>query len=365
VARKRLRDLGLKLGKHPTGPHNAITDVAGVRVGHTTLIEGAGKLERGKGPVRTGVTAIVPPGDVYNQRLISGCFVLNGAGEVAGLTQVSEWGLLETPILLTNTMSVGKVSDAVIKWMTKKHPEIGVEDDVILPVVGECDDSFLSDAVGRHIRSEHVYRAIEGAQGGKVIEGSVGAGTGMLTCDFKAGIGTASRVLDVEQSRYTLGVLVLTNFGVMPNLRIDGVPVGELLAPEFADLEKRIANYGSIIVVLATDAPMLPSQLGRLCKRSALGVGRCGSYAAHGSGEIMIGFSTANQVPRVSPGATTKIDLLLDRHTGPLYEAVIEATEEAVVNALCMADDMRGQNDNYAPGLPLDRVVELLKKYRP
>jgi D-aminopeptidase len=363
--RKRLRELGLSLGKHPTGAHNAITDVAGVRVGHTTLIEGAGKLERGKGPVRTGVTAVVPPGDVYNHRLISGCFVLNGAGEVAGLTQVSEWGLLETPILLTNTMSVGKVSDAVIKWATKKHPEIGVEDDVILPVVGECDDSFLSDAVGRHIRSEHVYRAIEGAQGGRVIEGSVGAGTGMITCDFKAGIGTASRVIDVEQSRYTLGVLVLTNFGVMPNLRIDGVPIGELLAPEFSDLEKRVANYGSIIGVVATDAPLLPSQLGRLCKRAALGVGRCGSYAAHGSGEIMLGFSTANQVPRESQGATAKIELLLDRHTGPLYEAVIEATEEAIVNALCMAEDMRGQNDNFAPALPLERVVALLKQYRP
>jgi D-aminopeptidase len=315
--------------------------------------------------VRTGVTAVVPPGDIYNQRLISGCFVLNGAGEVAGLTQVQEWGLLETPILLTNTMSVGKVSDAVIKWMTKKHPAIGVEDDVILPVVGECDDSFLNDAQGRHIRSEHVTKAIEGAVSGPIAEGSVGAGTGMITCDFKAGIGSASRRIGVEHSTFTVGTLVLTNFGVMPNLRIDGVPIGELLAPEFAEVEKRIANYGSIIVIIGTDAPLLPSQLGRLCKRAALGIGRCGSYAAHGSGEIVLGFSTANKVPRVTEGTTTTLTMMLDRHTGPLYEAVIEATEESIVNALCMAEDMRGQGGNVAKALPLDRVVELLRTYRP
>src|SRR4051794_26267548 len=187
----------------------------------------------------------------------------------------------------------------------------------------------------------------------------------MLTCDFKAGIGTASRRFELTaQQSYTIGALVLTNFGVMPNLRIDGVPIGELLAPEFSDLEKRIANYGSIIVVLATDAPLLPSQVGRLCKRAALGIGRCGSYAAHGSGEIVIGFSTANKVPRVTEGISTQVEVMLDRHTGPLYESVIEATEEAIVNALCMAEDMRGQGDNIAPALPLDRVVELLHTYR-
>jgi D-aminopeptidase len=335
-----------------------------VKVGHTTLVSGEGKLEKGKGPVRTGVTCVMPHEHVYRERLIGGTFVLNGAGELSGLTQVSEWGLIETPILLTNTMSVGKVADAVIKWMSKKHPGIGSEEDVIIPVVGECDDSFLNDAVGRHIRSEHVYRAIETAAGGAVPEGSVGAGTGMITCDFKAGIGTSSRRIAADVGYYTLGVLVLTNFGVMGNLRIDGVPVGELLAPEFANLGKRVTSYGSIIALIATDAPLLSSQLGRVCKRAALGIGRCGSYAAHGSGEIILAFSTANKVPRVTEKMAVRIDLLLDRAIGPLYEAVIEATEEAIVNALCMADDMTGQGGNFAPGLPLERVAEIMRKYR-
>jgi D-aminopeptidase len=360
--RKRLRDLGIVIGRYTPGPLNAITDVEGVKVGHTTLISGEGKLEKGKGPVRSGVTCVMPSEDVYRDRLIGGTFVLNGAGELAGLTQVSEWGLIETPILLTNTMSVGKVSDAVVKWVTKKHPGIGSDEDVVIPVVGECDDSYLSDAVGRHIRSEHVYSAIDKAAGGVVPEGSVGAGTGMICCDFKAGIGTSSRRIPADVGFYTLGVLVLSNFGVMPNLRVDGVPVGEILAPEYKDA-RRINNYGSIITVLATDAPLLSSQLGRVCKRAALGIGRAGSYAAHGSGEIILAFSTANKVPRISQGMTHKIDLLLDRATGPLYEAVIECTEEAIVNSLCMADDMTGQGGNFAPGLPLQRVVDIMKQY--
>ena len=365
MARKRLRELGISIGHFPTGPANAITDVGGVKVGHTTLVSGEGKLEKGKGPVRTGITCVMPHEGVYRERLIGGTFVLNGAGELAGLTQVSEWGLIETPILLTNTLSVGKVSDAAVKWMSKKHPGIGSEEDVVIPVVGECDDSFLNDAVGRHIRSDHVYKAIETASAGTVAEGSVGAGTGMITCDFKAGIGTASRTIKAEVGLYTVGVLVLTNFGVMTNLRIDGVAVGELLAPEYAKLEKRVSSYGSIIAVIGTDAPLLSSQLGRLCKRSALGIGRCGSYAAHGSGEIILAFSTANRVPRVTQGLTHKLDVLLDRATGPLYEAVMECTEEAIANALCAADDMTGQGGNFAPGLPLDAVAEILSKYRP
>jgi D-aminopeptidase len=363
--RKRLRELGITIGRYPTGPLNAITDVAGVKVGHTTLISGEGALIKGKGPVRTGVTCVLPHDDIYRERLIGGTFVLNGAGELAGLTQVSEWGLIETPILLTNTMSVGKVADAAVKWITKRHPGIGSEEDVIIPVVGECDDSYLNDAVGRHIRSDHVYKAIETATGGPVAEGSVGAGTGMITCDFKAGIGTSSRRIVADVGFYTLGALVLTNFGVLPNLRIDGVPVGEMLAPLYGDFQKRTHSYGSIIVLIATDAPLSSSQLGRVCKRAALGIGRCGSYAAHGSGEIILAFSTANKVPRVVQGMTAKIDMLLDRATGPLYEAVIEATEEAIANALCMADDMTGQNNNFAPGLPLERVAEIMRQLRP
>jgi len=339
--------------------------VAGVKVGHTTLIVGEGKLDRGKGPVRTGVTCVLPHDDIYKERLIGGTFVLNGAGEMAGLTQVSEWGLIETPILLCNTMSVGKVSDAAVKWMTKRYPGIGSDEDVILPVVGECDDSYLSDAVGRHIRSEHVYKAIEGSTSGVVAEGSVGAGTGMITCDFKAGIGTSSRQIAADHGVYTLGVLVLTNFGMMPNLRLDGVPVGEVLTPTFQSVARRVSNYGSIIVLIATDAPLLSSQLGRVCKRSALGIGRVGRSAAPASGEILRAFSTANRVPRVTQGLTHTLDVLLDRATGPLYEAVIEATEDSIINALCAADDMTGQNGNFAPALPLDQLVEIMARYRP
>jgi D-aminopeptidase len=365
--RSRLRELGIVLGRFPPGAHNAITDVAGVRVGHTTLIAGEGKLVAGKGPVRTGITSILPTQNIFFDRVIGGSFVLNGAGELSGLTQVQEWGLLETPILLTNTMSVGKVSDATVKWMVRHFPGIGSEYDVVIPVVGECDDSFLSDAVGRHIHSEHVYTAIERAAGGAVPEGSVGAGTGMVTCDFKSGIGTSSRRVLAEGSSetYTIGVLVLANFGVCRNLRVDGVPVGEMLEPTFREISKRTYSYGSIICVVATDAPLLSNQIGRLCKRAALGIGRCGSYAAHGSGEIVVGFSTANKVPRSTHQMTHKLDVLLDPILGAHYEAVIECTEEAILNSLCMAGDMAGQNGNFAPGLPLDRLVELMARYRP
>jgi D-aminopeptidase len=367
--RSRFRDLGFSIGRVPTGPLNAIIDVPGVRVGHTTLIEGEGPLVVGQGPVRTGVTAILPPDPVFSERVLAGSFVLNGAGEVSGLTQVVEWGLLETPILLTSTMSVGKVSDATIKWMTRRYPGIGNEFDVIIPIVGECDDSWLNDAVGRHVRSEHVYRAIEQASDSKVAEGSVGAGTGLVTCDFKAGIGTSSRRVEIHETGsekqlcYSLGVLVQSNFGIMHSLRIAGVPVGEILAPDYAETGKRVRNAGSIICVIATDAPLLSSQLTRLCKRAALGIGRVGSFAAHASGEIVIGFSTANKVPRATSGMTHKIEVLLDDACDGLYEAVVECTEEAIVNALCMAEDMHGQSEHFAPALPLDDLAEILSRH--
>jgi D-aminopeptidase len=362
--------LGFTIGHVPTGVANAITDVPGVRVGHTTLIDGEGPLVVGEGPVRTGVTAILPPAPIFSERVLAGSFVLNGAGEVSGLTQVDEWGLLETPILLTSTMSVGKVSDATVKWMTRRFPGIGSEYDVIIPIVGECDDSWLNDAVGRHVRSEHVYRAIEQASGGPVAEGAVGAGTGLITCDFKAGIGTSSRRVELSRSggetgpSFNLGVLVQSNFGIMRSLCIAGVPVGEILAPDFADDGKRVRNAGSIICVVATDAPLLPSQISRLCKRAALGIGRVGSFAAHASGEIIIGFSTANKLPRASSGMIHAIEVLLDDACDGLYEAVVECTEEAILNALCMADDMRGQSDHFAPALPLDDLRDILTRHR-
>jgi D-aminopeptidase len=367
--RSRFRQMGFSIGRVPPGPANAITDVPGVRVGHATLIKGDGPLVVGEGPVRTGVTAILPPDPVFSERVLAGSFVLNGAGEVSGLTQVDEWGLLETPILLTSTMSVGKVSDATVKWMTRRHPGIGDEYDVIIPIVGECDDSWLNDAVGRHVRSEHVYRAIEQANAGPVAEGSVGAGTGLITCDFKAGIGTSSRRVSTTRaggesgSGYNLGVLVQSNFGIMRSLRIAGVPVGEILAPEYTDDGKRVRNAGSIICVIATDAPMLPRQIARLCKRVALGIGRVGSFAAHASGEIIIGFSTANKVPRATSAMTHNIEVLFDDACDGLYEAVVECTEEAIVNSLCMAEDMRGQGNHFAPALPLDDLTKILQRH--
>ena len=368
--RARLRDLGISIGRYPTGPFNAITDVPKVRVGHTTLIAGEGPLVVGQGPVRTGVTAILPnDGNIFNQRVVGSAFILNGAGEVSGLTQLVEWGLIETPIILTNTLSVGTCSEAVVKYMVDRYPSIGKEHDVIIPIVGECDDSWLNDAAGHHVRTEHVRRAIAGATAGPVAEGSVGGGTGMITCDLKAGIGTSSRRLPPEEGGYTVGVLVMSNFGELPDLRVDGVPVGALLAPEMAAYTRRRHNYGSIIAVVATNAPLLTHQIARLCKRVALGIGRCGSYAAHGSGEIVLGFSNANTVPRDTEKMVYRMKILLDTRMNPLYQAAIEATEEAILNALCAAGPMVGHSGNTAPALPLDRLRAIMTRaesaYRP
>lgn len=366
--RYRARQLGLRLGNYKPGKWNAITDVAGVRVGHSTIVQGSGKVRVGRGPIRTGVTAILPhAGNVFFERAVGSGFVLNGAGEISGLTQVTEWGLIETPILLTNTLSVGSCSESCVKYLVEKFPGIGGEHDVVIPVVGECDDSWLNDIAGRHVRAEHVYEAIDSAVSGPVLEGSVGAGTGMITCDFKGGIGTSSRKLLQRDGGFTVGVLVMSNFGHMRDLRMDGIPVGALLAPQFANpqVKKRERTYGSIIAVVATDAPLLPHQLNRLCKRTALGIGRTGSYAAHGSGEIVIGFSTANTVPRVTKKMMYRMNILLDTRMDPLYAAVIEATEEAILNALCMAQGMEGLDGHYAPALPLQEVKEIVARYQP
>lgn len=360
----RLRDLGLSLGEFRPGRYNAITDVGGVRVGHSTVNHGRGALAVGKGPARTGVTAILPNGgNIFYDRVVGSGFVLNGAGEVSGLTQVLEWGLIETPILLTNTLAVGIVADATVKLMVSRFPGIGTEHDVVIPVVGECDDSWLNDIAGRHVREEHVFEAIQTATDGVVPEGNVGAGTGMITCDFSGGIGTASRRLATTEGNYTVGVLVLTNFGRMRDLRLDGFPLGKSLAPNFETTPKREQSYGSIIVVAATDAPLLPHQLNRLSKRVALGIGRAGSYAAHGSGEIVIAFSTANTVPRVTRKMVARVKFLLDPKVNPLYKAAIEATEEAILNALCMANEIDGVDGHFAPALPLEEVRAVIKKY--
>jgi len=363
--RCRARDLGVPLGRFKPGRWNAITDVAGVKVGHSTIIRGAGPLKVGRGPVRTGVTCVLPnPANVFEERVVGGGFILNGAGEVSGMTQLMEWGLIETPIFLTNTLSVGAVSDAAVKWMVEKYPGIGGEHDVIIPLVGECDDSWLNDVAGRHVRDQHVYEAVTTANDGPVAEGSVGGGTGMITCDFKAGIGTSSRRLPERLGGYTVGVLVMSNFGVMRQLRVGGLPVGELLEERYGDLPRRQESYGSIIAVVATDAPLITHQLNRLAKRAALGIGRVGSTARHGSGEILLAFSTANKVPRETRKMVYRVKILLDERLDPLYEAVIEATEEAILNALCMARDMDGVNGNVCRALPLAEVRGLVARWR-
>lgn len=362
--RMRLRQMGIKIGRYHTGRYNAITDVPGVLVGHSTIVNGEGSLRVGKGPVRTGVTAILPNGgNIFHDRVVGSGFILNGAGEVSGLTQLAEWGLIETPIMLTNTLSVGAVSEAVVRYMVERHPGIGVEHDVIIPVVGECDDSWLNDIGGRHVRSENVVEAITNAATGPVAEGNVGGGTGMVTCDLKGGIGTSSRRLPQQEGGYVVGVLVMSNFGTIRDLRLDGMPIGEVLAPEIEAAERRVDNYGSIIAVVATNAPLNTHQITRLCKRSALGIGRVGSYAGHESGEIIVGFSTANTVPRQTKKMLYKMKLLLDSAIDPLYRATIEATEEAIFNALCLAETMKGHSGHVARALPLDRLREIVRRY--
>jgi D-aminopeptidase len=362
--RVRARALGIEPGRFKPGKNNAITDVKGVKVGHSTIIKGSGPLVRGEGPVRTGVTAILPnAGNIFDERVVGSGFVLNGAGEVSGLTQVMEWGLIETPILLTNTLAVGAVSDATIKHMVKRFPGIGVEHDVIIPVVGECDDSWLSDIGGRHVKAEHVFEAIDSAVDGPVAEGNVGGGTGMITCDFSGGIGTSSRRVQFQESRYTVGMLVMSNFGHVEDLRVHGLPVGLELAPRYAQKKRREHSYGSIIAVLATDAPLLPHQLHRVCKRVALGIGRAGSYAAHGSGEIIVGFSNANTIPRTSKHDIARVKFLLDEALNPLYAAAVEATEEAILNAICMGTDMEGAEGHFAPALPLEDVRAIVSRF--
>ena len=362
--RRRARDLGIGVGNYATGKHNAITDVRGVQVGHTTLVRGKGGPSRpGTGPVRTGVTAILPrAGNVYDQKAMAGGFVLNGAGELSGLTQIMEWGIIETPILLTNTLSVGTCSAAAVEYMVAAYPSIGREADVIIPVVGECDDSWLNDIAGGHVHANHVHDAIESARSGPVEEGNVGGGTGMMTCGFKGGIGTASRRLPQELGSYTIGVLVMSNFGNREDLRVDGIPIGRMLAPRYAHIEERRSSYGSIIAVVATDAPLIAHQLTRLSKRVALGIGRAGSFAAHNSGEIVVAFSSANSVPRQPQRPVYRLHVLHDGRIDPLYQAAVEATEEAILNALCMATDMDGVDGHFAPALPLEELSAIYER---
>ena len=358
--RKRIRDLGIAIGTLTPGPLNAITDVSGVRVGHVTLHRGEGKLRPGKGPVRTGVTAILPHGgDLWIEKVPAATYVLNGTGEMTGSIWIETQGALEVPILLTNTMNVGRVMDGVVAYMLKHYPDIGIGDDVVTPIVAECDDSTLNDARGIHVSIEDTVRAIESAKGGAVEEGAVGAGTGMMSFDFKGGIGTSSRALAEEEGGYTVGVLVNTNMDIRKNLRVDGVPVGR----EIDDGRPSRSQDGSIVIVIATDAPLDHLKLKRLASKASLGLARTGAMSHHGSGDLFIAFSTANRVPHDPKERTYTMRVVADAHLDPIFQAVQEATEEAILNALTMATTTVGRDGNTAHAIPLDQLAAILKKY--
>jgi D-aminopeptidase len=361
----RGRDLGIPFEGTP-GPWNAITDVAGVEVGHTTLISGEGSLVVGQGPVRTGVTAILPRGRVCDP-VFAGWYTLNGNGEMTGTTWVEESGFLESPIVLTNTHSVGIARDAVIQW-TYEHgyfQPIGPGLFWSLPVVAETSDTRLNDMNGFHIKPEHVFAALDGAASGPVAEGSVGGGTGMICHQFKGGVGTASRQVRVNETTYTVGVCVQANHGTRHALRIAGVPVGQEipdLLPEF-HTPGPPPGSGSIIIVVATDAPLLPHQIKRLAKRAPMGMARVGAAGDNTSGDIFIAFSTANPGASRREGTAT-VDMLPNDLLSPFYEATIQACEEAIVNAMVAATTMIGINGNTVHRLPHERLQAVLKKYQ-
>jgi D-aminopeptidase len=360
--RQRARELGIVIGGYPPGPLNAITDVAGVKVGHQTLISGEGPLKPGQGPVRTGVTVIIPRHDVWHKKVPAGAFVLNGTGEMTGLAWVAESGILEYPIALTNTLNVPRVANGVMSWMIKEYPEIGITDDTLTPVVAECDDSRLNDIQGRHVSEQDVMAALDAAAGGAVREGTVGAGTGMVSYGFKGGIGTASRRLPEKDGGYTVGVLVNANHGRKPELVVGGAPVGKLYdAPQpAAGALSPGQGEGSIIVVIATDAPLDGRQLTRLSKRAALGLARTGSTARHGSGDFMLAFSTGNVISHYPKEPTFQQTHLADTHMNPLIAATVEATEEAILNALTMATTVVGRDDHRVEAISLSRLRTLL-----
>jgi D-aminopeptidase len=360
----RARDLGVPFDGTP-GKFNGITDVHGVLVGHTTLISGEGKLQIGKGPIRTGVTAILPRGkDSMNDAVFAGWFSQNGNGEMTGTTWVEESGFLEGPVMITNTHSIGVVRDAVIQWRVAHGQPDPTGYWWSLPVVAETWDGWLNDINGFHVKPEHAFHAIDTARDGYVEEGAVGGGTGMICNEFKGGIGTSSRVLNKKEDGYTVGVLVQCNYGRRSNLRVAGVPVGMEISEgaAYAGAPFDEAERGSIIVVVATDAPLLPQQLKRLARRVSLGLGRDGSISGNGSGDIFIAFSTAN--PRAE-GSKTVVDVKMvpNDSLDPIFAATVQATEEAIINAMIAAETMTGIENHKVIALPHDKLRAALKKY--
>jgi D-aminopeptidase len=378
--RPHVQELGIKIGQYESGEWNAITDVAGVKVGHLTIKEGQGALHPGHGPVRTGVTVIIPRNDVWHHKVPAGAFVLNGTGEMTGLAWVAESGFLEYPIALTNTLNVPRVADGVMSWMIKKYPDIGISDDTLTPVIAECDDSRLNDSQGRHVSPEEVIQALDKAASGSVQEGSVGAGTGMVSYQFKGGIGTASRVLPEEKGGYRVGVLVNANHGRRHELTMAGVPVGRLYRNEEKTLAKekvttdpllhskpfrpqKRQDSGSIIIIVATDAPLDARQLSRLSRRAAIGLARTGSISHHGSGDFVLAFSTGNVIPHYPKDPIFVMTHLADTHLNPIFQAAVEATEEAILNALLQATTVTGRDGRRFEAISIEQVRSILSTY--
>ena len=364
---RRARDLGIRVGRYAPGPLNSITDVEGVRVGQRSVIR---HDDGDPHAVRTGVTAIFPhAGEPWAEHVYAAADVLNGYGELIGINQIQEWGLLMSPIVLTSSLQIGKAYDATVKWIETRDRVAAAE---VMPVVSECDDSFLSDLLSFPLSDEDVFAALDAATGGPVQEGNVGAGTGMHCFGFKGGIGTASRRLEEQSGGYTVGVLVLTNYGVREELRIDGVRVGMELATDDRRtvVESPIGDVeGSCVVVVATDAPLLPHQLRRIARRAGLGLARTGSYASNTSGEQMLAFSTSNRLPAATAGVVANVQTVADGVArepwllSALFLATAEATEEAVVNALVAAATSVGRDGHTLEALPIDRTLEILRRH--
>jgi len=365
--RPRARDIGIDIGIFLPGKYNAITDVKGVEVGQVTLVEGEGKLVPGQGPIRTGVTVILPhSGNLFREKVPAAAFWLNAFGKTTGLQQINELGNLEVPIALTGTLNVPLVADAIIQWAIKNSPEIGIKTGTVNPVVGEVNDGGLNDIQGRHINKEHVFAAIENAKSGPVEEGSVGGGTGSRCLGFKGGIGTSSRVLPEKRGGYTVGVLVQTNFGGV--LTVNGAPVGREMGvysysrdfpyaiPEVKALD------GSCMVVVATDAPLDQRQLERMAKRVGLGLARTGFFSSNGSGDFFIAFSTAYKIPHNTP-ITMTTEVVTNDSMSALFLAVVEATEESVINSILKATTVVGRDGRVSEAINIDELIEIMKKY--
>ena len=362
---QRLREHGISIGELPPGPLNAVTDVEGVRVGHTSVVRGDGPLVPGVGPVRTGVTVILPhAGNVFRQKVPAAVHTINGFGKPIGFEQVRELGNIESPIALTNTLNVGLVADALVEHSIAECPEIGISTTSVNVIVGETNDGYLNDLQGRHVHAEHVRAAIRSASGGVVTEGAVGAGAGTSCFGWKGGIGTASRLLPADLRGYTVGALVQSNFGRPQDLVVAGVPIGRYFRPpaQADDMTSATQDKGSIMIVLAVDAPLSARQLHRLCVRAGAGLARTGSSYGHGSGDFVIAFSTANRIAhRASGGATALTEVCADNVIDGLFHAVVESVEEAVLNSLFAASTTVGRDGRVRHALPAAKVAALVK----